>query len=181
MSRLAIAFQSFFAALGSKEMAERIRAALIATVPPSDRAARKPPPPTISARQTPPPARSEAITLLAVLQREARLVDLVKQPLAQFSDEQIGAAARNVLSESRTVLDRFFQLTPVADAEENAPCTVPPGYDPAQYKVVGQVEGSGPFRGTLVHHGWKVTTVKLPEWIGSQDSAMVIAPAEVEV
>src|SRR5207244_9085601 len=105
-----------------------------------------------------PPARSEAITLLAALQREARFVDLVKQPLGQFSDEQIGAAARNVLSGCAAVLDRFFALQPAVSQQEDTPCDVPQGYDAASYKLAGQVEGSGPFRGTLVHHGWRATT-----------------------
>ena len=119
--------------------------------------------------------------MLAALQREARLVDLVKQPLAGFSDEQIGAAARNVLGDCAAVLDRFFALQPVAKQEEGAPCDVPAGYDPGCYKLSGRVEGSGPFPGRLVHHGWRATTVKLPSWTGSKESTLVIAPAEVEL
>ena len=33
----------------------------------------------------------------------------------------------------------------------------------------------------LVHHGWRATAVKLPTWTGSKSSALVIAPAEVEI
>jgi len=58
---------------------------------------------------------------------------------------------------------------------------VPKGYDPTQYKLAGRVEGVGPFQGKLVHAGWKATTVKLPTWTGSKDSALIIAPAEVEI
>jgi Domain of unknown function (DUF2760) len=181
MSRIAVAFQVFFAALASKEKAEQLRAALSAGETPAKIAARKPPSAVVPPVHALTPGRSEAITLLAALQREARLVDLAKQPLAAFSDEEIGAAARNVLTGCSTVLDRFFQLEPVTDAEENSPCEVPRDYDPAQYKLTGRVEGTGPFRGTIVHHGWRATTVKLPEWIGSKDSALVIAPAEVEI
>jgi hypothetical protein len=32
-----------------------------------------------------------------------------------------------------------------------------------------------------MHHGWKATAVKLPEWSGSKESALVVAPIEVEV
>ena len=70
------------------------------------------------------PARSEALTLLAALQREARFLDLVKQPLSEFSDEQIGAASRNVLADCRAVLDRFFQIQPLFDQVDPAPVTV---------------------------------------------------------
>ena len=179
MNRLGVAFRAFFAALGSRERAERIGAALEGTaLPKIDERAKTQPP----ARLEPPaPARSDAITLLAALQREARLVDLIKQPLADFTDEQIGAAARNVLGDAAGVLDRFFDLRPVAAGEEGADCEVPKSYDPAKYKLAGAVEGAGPFRGKLAHHGWQATSVKLPAWTGSIESALVIAPAEVDV
>jgi len=180
MSRIGVAFWAFFAALGSSERAEQIRAALNgAALPKIDTSAKTPPAP---ARLEPPvAARSEAITLLSALQREARLVDLVKQPLEEFTDEQIGAAARNVLSDSATVLDRFFALRPVAAGDEGASCDVPKGYDPGKYKLAGPVEGGGPFQGKLAHHGWQATTVKLPAWTGSREAALVISPAEVDV
>jgi hypothetical protein len=181
MSRIAVAFQSFFAALASQEKAAQLRAVLEGSAQPKEKAGREPQRAIATPAQPLSPARSDAITLLAALQREARLVDLVKQPLASFSDEEIGAAARNVLADCSAVLDRFFQLQPVAGAAEDSPCDVPRGYDPAQYKLTGRVEGAGPFHGMVVHHGWKATTIKLPEWIGSKDSALVIAPAEVEI
>jgi hypothetical protein len=109
------------------------------------------------------------------------LVDLVKQPLGEFSDDQIGAAARNVLTDAATVLDRFFALQPIAAGEEGVACDVPKGYDPGKYKLAGAVEGSGPFRGKLAHHGWQATTVKLPAWTGSREAALVIAPAEIDL
>ena len=180
MSRIAIAFRAFLAALLDSASAERLKAVLDAPMLPKIDTDARPPQPSTRPAATP-PARSEAITLLAALQREARLVDLVKQPLASFSDEQIGAAARNVLGDCGAVLDRFFALQPVASHDEGAPCDVPAGYDPASYKLSGRVEGSGPFHGQLVHHGWKATSIKLPAWTGSKDSALVIAPAEVEV
>lgn len=108
-------------------------------------------------------------------------MDLVKQPLANFSDEEIGAAARNVLADSGAVIERFFHLEPVASESEGAPVTVAGGYDPACYKLSGKVEGGGPFRGTVVHHGWKASAVNLPTWTGSSAAGLVIAPAEVEV
>lgn len=180
MSRIGVAFRAFFAALGSLEKAERLRAALEGSpLPKIDATAKTQPPP---ARLEPPaPSRSEAITLLAALQRESRLVDLVKQPLTEFSDDQIGAAARNVLGDAAAVLDRFFALQPIAPGEEGSNCDVPKGYDPGKFKLAGAVEGSGPFRGKLSHHGWQATTVKLPAWTGSKDSALVIAPAEVDI
>jgi hypothetical protein len=180
MSRIGVAFRALFAALGNAETAERIDAVLTGRALPKIDGEAKPPPPA-APRPDPAPARSEAITLLAALQREARMVDLVKQPLANYSDEQIGAAARNVLADSAAVLDRFFALKPVLAQEEGTACDVPSGYDPARFKLTGKAEGTGPFQGTLAHQGWQASAVKLPAWTGSKDSALVIAPAEVEV
>jgi hypothetical protein len=180
MSRILIAIRAFLAALVSSANAAKIKAALEGqTLPKIDGEAKSLQP--LPRREAPPPTRSEALTLLAALQREARFVDLVQQPLGNFSDDQIGAAARTVLGDCGAVLNRFFSLEAVLRQEEESSCDVPAGYDPGRYKLSGRVEGSGPFHGKLVHHGWQATTVKLPAWTGSKDSALVIAPAEVEV
>src|SRR5688500_6320874 len=54
--------------------------------------------------------RSEAVSLLAVLQREARFVDFIKEPIGAYSDAQIGAAARDVHQGCAAALDRLFAL-----------------------------------------------------------------------
>ena len=180
MSRIGVAFRALFAALGSSQTAERIDAVLSGRALPKIDSEVKSPPPS-GPKPDLPAARNEAITLLAALQREARLVDLVKQPLANFSDEDIGAAARSVLGDTAAVLDRFFALQPVVVQDEGTDCEVPKGYDPARYKLTGAAAGIGPFKGKLAHQGWQAGTVKLPAWTGSKDAALVIAPAEVEV
>jgi len=181
MSRIGVAFRAFFAALGNAEKARQIKAALAGGALPKIDAAAKTQLPTPSRAESEKPVRSEAITLLAALQREARFVDLVQQPLGQFSDEQIGAAARSVLTDCAAVITRFFDLQPVTSSEEGASVDVPVGYDPNRFKLAGAVSGVGPFHGHLVHHGWRATAVKLPTWNGSKDAALVISPAEVEV
>lgn len=127
------------------------------------------------------PRRSEAVSLLAVLQREARFVDFIKEQIAGYSDAQIGAAVRDVHQGCAAVLERFFALQPVSAAAEGASIEVPRNFDPAQFRVTGNVTGAPPFRGTLQHHGWKATKSELPDWTGSEASALVVAPAEVEV
>jgi len=181
MSRIGVAFRAFFAALGNAEKARQLEAALAGGALPEIDIAAKTQLRTPSRVEPDKPARSEAITLLSALQREARLVDLVQQPLGQFSDEQIGAAARSVLTDCAAVISRFFDLQPIAASEEGATVDVPAGYDPSRYKLAGSVSGAGPFRGQLVHRGWRATAIKLPGWTGSKDAALVIAPAEVEV
>jgi hypothetical protein len=121
------------------------------------------------------------VTLLAALQRESRLIDLIQEPLDNYTDEQIGSAARNVLRDAASVVQRFFELKPVMAQDEQSTVDVATGYDPARLRLTGKVEGGGPFHGKLAHKGWQATTVKLPEWTGSKEAALVIAPAEIEV
>ena len=133
------------------------------------------------AKQPPKPARSEAITLLATLQREARFVDFIKEPLDSYSDAQIGAAVRDVHRDCGKVLDRLFAIQSMVDQEEGSPVEVPPGFDAGRYRLTGNVVGDPPFRGRLVHHGWEAAEVQLPAWSGTQLSARVVAPVEVEL
>ena len=182
MGRISTAFRAFFAAMFDGSREERIRAALDdATLPKITQGETGQPPPKPSPVATIPPKRSEAVTLLAALQRESRLVDLIQEPLENYTDEEIGAAARNVLRDAAGVVQRFFELKPVMTQEEQSAVDVATGYDPARLRLTGKVEGSGPFRGKLAHKGWQATAVKLPEWTGSKEAALVIAPAEIEV
>jgi hypothetical protein len=139
------------------------------------------PQPTPVASSKKEPRRSEAVTLLAVLQREARFVDFVKESIAGYSDAQIGAAVRDVHQGCSSVLDRLFGLLPLNQTAEGGSVEVPRNYDPAQFRVTGNVTGEPPFRGTLQHPGWRATKAELPDWSGTEASALVIAPAEVEV
>ncbi|MCA9211577.1 MAG: DUF2760 domain-containing protein [Planctomycetales bacterium] len=129
----------------------------------------------------PKPVRSEAITLLAALQREARLIDLIQEPLSDYSDDQIGAAARDVLRDTREALSRMIQLQSVIDAEDGDTVETPADFDAGCFKLSGNVSGDPPFKGTLAHHGWKAAKCEIPLWTGSDQAANVIAPAEIEV
>lgn len=125
--------------------------------------------------------RSDAIALLATLQREARFVDMVSESLDAYSDAQIGAAARDVLRDSGKVLTRVFSLRPVVGAEEGTTVEVPAGYDTGSYRLTGSVSRDPPFPGKLVHAGWQATKCDLPTWTGSQKAALIVAPAEVQL
>ena len=133
------------------------------------------------AKTRPAETRSDALNLLATLQREARFVDIVKEPLSEYTDAQVGAAARDVLRDCAAVLDRFFQLAPVVEDAEGAQVELTAGFDSARYRVAGKAQGELPWTGKLTHHGWQAGKCELPQWTGSRDAAMVVAPAEVEV
>lgn len=146
-------------------------AAPVATEP--QPAAQKPPEP---ARR---PQRSEALTLLATLQREARLVDFLMESIGEYSDAQIGAAVRDIHRDSAKVLDRLFRIRPIDAHEEGAEIDAPAEAD--RYRLIGTVRGTPPHRGRLVHHGWEAAKCEVPEWSGNSAGAQVIAPVEVEL
>lgn len=184
MGRIGVAFRAFFGALGSGAVAERLDLALSGlpalTPPPVVPESVAPPaakPAPVAAPK--PPGRSDALTLLATLQREARLVDFLKEPIADYSDDQIGAAVRDIHRDCAKVLERLFALQPVASDAEGAQVTVPG--ESELYRLTGQVSGTAPFQGTLVHPGWKATRCELPVWTGDPRAKEIVAPAEVEV
>ncbi len=121
-----------------------------------------------------------ALALLALLQREGRLVDFLREPLEGFADADIGAAARDVHRGCKKVLEQHLSFEPVMPGEEEAKVSVPKGFDPAEIRLIGEAKGEPPFRGTLRHHGWRVVEAKLPTLADGIDRS-VIAPAEVEL
>lgn len=122
--------------------------------------------------------RSEALTLLSALQREARLVDLICEPLDQFSDAQVGAAAREVLRDSRQTLERLFAITPLADQQEGETLSLAEQPSAARLRLLGKSTGS---HGVVVHRGWIAGKCELPQWHGDRRDALVLMPTEVEV
>lgn len=179
--RIVVAFRAFFAALFSRAAAERIARALTGTVE-ADRATTAQPAAAPAPRPAPAkPTRSEALTLLATLQREARFVDFIQESLDSATDEQIGAVVRDVHRDCADVLERLFAIRALTDQEEGSELEVPAGFDAAQFRLTGNVQGDPPYRGKLGHHGWQATRCDVPSWSGSQESSRVIAPADVEL
>src|SRR5262245_21932675 len=124
--------------------------------------------------------RDGALSLLALLQREGRFVDFVRDSVDGASDADIGAAAREVHRGCRKVLDQILTFEPVMPGAEEEKVSVPKGFDPAEVRLIGEAKGEPPFRGTLRHHGWRVVDAKLPTLADGIDRT-VIAPAEVEL
>ena len=129
-----------------------------------------------------PPERVHAagLAVLGLLQREGRLVDFLQEDVSGFSDADIGAAARVVHTGSRKVLAQYLTLEPVLKDTEGASVTVPAGFNAERIRLTGNVAGQPPYRGTLKHHGWVATSVRLPNVSASLDPR-VLAPAEVEL
>jgi hypothetical protein len=126
------------------------------------------------------PSTTSALQLLALLQREGRLVDFLEQDVAGFPDAEIGAAVRVVHEGCRRALRGHMKIKPIRAEEEGVKVAIPEGYDPAELKLTGNVQGGGPYRGTLQHRGWRASEVVLPTPVKGHDPS-VLAPAEVEL
>lgn len=142
------------------------------------------PTPSPAAGSTAPQLKStapdSALQLLSLLQQEARLVDFLREDLSGFSDEEIGAAARVVHGGGRKVLTDYFTLSQIRDEAEQSRVQLPAGFDAAETRVTGNVVGEPPFTGTLIHRGWRVEGVKLPQLAAGHDPT-ILMPAEVEL
>jgi Domain of unknown function (DUF2760) len=121
-----------------------------------------------------------AIQMLALLQRDGRLIDFLAEDVASYPDAQLGAAVRTVHETCRQVLESYLKLEPIIAADENQLVTVPAGFDPASIKLIGNVTGKLPLRGLLRHPGWRAIQVNLPS-LPEGPGRSVVAPAEVEV
>ncbi len=202
MKRIALAIRVFFGVLLNARLAEQVRGLLAPPTPTSPTtaptpasaasvAASKPsndPEATVriyaadaTVRSKPKQTRSEALSLLAALQREARFVDFIQEPITAYSDAQVGAAVRDIHKHCGEVLGRIFALEKVAFDAEGATVAVPAGAEAGKYRLVGNVTGQPPYRGVLCHHGWQATRCEIPEWTGGDANTRIVAPAEVEL
>jgi hypothetical protein len=191
---LAIAFRAFFATLFDKTVAQRVRLALSPTESNLTLEQMGSPTSKISIEKTTAVfpevnvqlfsqetlQQSAAITLLATLQREARFIDFIQESLAGFSDAQIGAAARTVHDDCAKVLQRFFDLQPIVNQPEESPLEITEG-NASSFQLTGNLSQSFPCQGKLIHSGWKATKIDLPTWSGQPETALIVAPSEVEI
>lgn len=177
--KIGLAFRAFFALLfGGKLPGDLV--AELGLAPKAAPAPKTPPPPP-----PPPPApqfkpADGALQLLGMMQQEGRFLDFFMEDVAPYSDEQIGAAAREVHEKTREMVTRHFSPVPLIDAVEGSPVTSPGG-DSSTVRFIGKVPATGkPAGGTLRHRGWRASAVSLPTLSPKQDLT-VLAPAEIEV
>ena len=162
MKRFSLALRAFFALLWGRPLPAELR--------------EKPRPASTAAHAE--KTSDGALQLLALLQRDARLVDFLMEDLSGYADDQVGAAVRNIHQQGRETLARYVRLAPVIDGVEGTFTTVG---DAGGVKFLGNVPAKGkPSGGTLRHKGWRAQTVSLPPLDRRQDLTLV-APAEIEV
>lgn len=171
MSRISLAFRSFFSILFGGELPADIASAFGYAKPVKEKPA-PPPPPAFQ------PADG-AVQILGILQRDSRLIDFLMEDIAAYSDDQIGAAVRTMQEQAKAALQRYVKLGPVIDGVEGTFAKASGG--PSAVKFIGNVpSGPPPKGGTLRHRGWKAEKVDLPQLAAKQDTT-VVAPAEIEI
>lgn len=186
VNRFVLAWVCFFRILFGKQLPADAKRLLPETteppkqLPPPEPKVEKPAAPKVSVAQH---HKEGALALLALLQREGRFIDFVRDPAMLDSgttDADIGAAVRAVHRGCLKVIEQYLSLEPVMPQDEEAKVSVPKGFDPSEIRLIGEAKGEAPFKGTLRHKGWRVVEAKLPTLAEGVDRT-VIAPAEVEI
>lgn len=165
--RLGLAFKTFFRILGNQEFADKVEQLSLPVAAPDPAKER--------ARLI-----GEQLHLLGILQRDGRLLDFLSENLSDYSDDQIGAAVRDIHRDCQKAINKYLELGPIIDKPEDSKVDVPAGFDPSRIRLTGNVKGNAPFKGVLAHRGWLAKEVKLPERTDGADGT-VLFPAEVEI
>lgn len=147
-------------------------------------------PPVVAAPPPPPPPPrpaaapgGEALVLLSLLQEKGRFLDFVSEDITAYNDVQVAAASRVVHQGCSAVIRECLALAPTHSGAEGDTVTLDAATDPARYRLLGKVAGSPPFRGVVVHRGWKTQRIALPRLTREIDPAgeNVITPMDVEL
>ena len=174
MSRISLAFKSFFAILFGDGLPEQVAKAFGYVKESKAKAA---PPPRAAPEIR---ASDGALQVLSILQRDARLIDFLMEDIGGYSDDQVGAAVRSLHEQSRAALSRYVTLRPIIDAVEGTPTQIE-SRDPNNVKLLGNVPADGKAsQGILRHRGWRVEKVDLPK-LNPNQNVSVLAPAEIEI
>lgn len=173
MSRISLAFSSFFGILFGGDLPAAVASAFGYAKPVKEKPA--PPPPPV------PKASDGALQMLGILQRDARLVDFLMEDISGYQDDQVGAAVRPIHEQCRATLTRYVKLTPVIDGVEGSFTKASAAGGASAVKFIGNVPaGPAPSGGTLRHRGWKAEKIDLPT-IGVKQDTSILAPAEIEI
>ena len=173
--RISYAFKSFFAILSGGEIPRDVVEEIVQPQAPAAL-------PSVATPEPVKPVESadRAVQMLAILQRDGRLIDFLTEDISPYTDAQVGAAVRDLHQSCKQTLLRYVRLEPIIASEEGEAVTVQEAIDPAAIKLIGNVTGKPPLRGLLRHRGWRASAVNLPPLPDGTGRA-VVAPAEVEI
>lgn len=128
------------------------------------------------------PVAPELVGILTLFQEKGRLVDFLLDDITPYDDQRVGAVARVVHQGCREVLKEHFDIVAAHAGKEGDTISLEAGYDTNTWRLVGDVRPNPPYRGRVLHRGWKVNKVSLPRITNTDGEAgRILVPAELEV
>jgi hypothetical protein len=127
---------------------------------------------------------SEAVlTLLSLLQEEGRFIDFIMENISSFEDAHIGAVARVVHQGCRRVLNEYSSIQAICEGKEGDDIIFKDSSEMNRYRVNGEGADKYPCKAKLLHKGWKLVDLKLPELTGMKKNSQsfFISTPEVEM
>lgn len=119
MNRVFLAFRCFFNILFRGRLSDAALGALGLSRrggPPATSA--KAPAPSPAAPAPAGKTSDGALQILSIMQRDSRLLDFLMEDLTSYTDDQIGAAVRELHDQCRDSVSRYITLQPVIDGVE---------------------------------------------------------------
>jgi len=123
--------------------------------------------------------QDNAAQILGIFQRDGRLIDFLMEDISQFSDEQVGAAVRDVHKGCANALKEYFSIVPVIDKPENSEIPTE-AVNAKEVKIIGNAATKTSKTGILRHQGWKLAENKLPQ-LNPDKTSDIIKQAEIEI
>ena len=118
-----------------------------------------------------------AIFTLNLLQREGRLIDFLQEDISSISDAQVGAAVRQIHTQSAETIEKYFKLRAISEVPEGTETELPKNLEPSTIRLTGSTE-QGANKGVVRHKGWISSEQSLPQQVGSRNQS-VVCPAEI--
>jgi hypothetical protein len=173
--RLILAFQCFFKILFSGVFAQKVRSLGMdnKSIKPTQLPKNEPKPPE-KQQET----KDSSLLLLSLMQREARLIDFLMEDITEYSNEQVGAAIRDVHKKASGILKRCYD--PIALVAQEGEVDLEVAYNAEVWDVSGKIPQAGSFKAEVIHSGWMAQKLELPVWKGSLANRMLISPAQAE-
>ena len=106
------------------------------------------------------------------------MIDFLMEDISAYSDDQVGAAVRDIQTKAHETLQRYLKLAPVVDGVEGVYVKTE-GLGKGAYKLVGNVPPNGKAPGGVLRHkGWRAEKVDLPN---AAPAGGLLAAAEIEI
>ncbi len=125
----------------------------------------------------------EVLAFLGMLQDKGRFLDFLMEDIAAYDDTQVAGASRVVHQGCAGVIKEYLALGPVYPGAEGERTVVDSETDPHRYRLLGKVGGAPPYKGFVIHRGWKTSKLALPRYSKPVDrmAENIISPMEIEL